>query len=389
MQELTITSIGGAFHMLLHRSFCPKVPAHQRGGFRRTSTDREQLEESVRNLKSPLIAALAAILTATPALAAELSALVVPVLPSVSLSIGGSEPAASYTVTLTNTSTSAGMNTARLVGATSVTAGTTGAKAVYKSSAGATCTPTNVDKTSIDCSVGALAVSASKTFTVTFTSPTSGSAIAFAWQAVFDNGTPPGNSNGDYGTQTIGLDPIDISKVVSDVPANVAVTFFTGSGIATPTDPWVTKVKVSSTTAASTALVDEAIIDCVRAPDLLDCRTTLLTIPGSTFGIPGARPLSQFLEITLLRDASTIGKGAKIDSAVVYYQKLETDAFQVVPDCTDTSYGLIPRAGLPCEDRGQRTAYPKRNTARTPVQAGYESDWKFVIYAFDNGRYNQ
>lgn len=143
----------------------------------------------MRSMRSAVFAALAALATATPAFAGEIDGEVNAVIPSVSLSIGGSEPAASYTVKLTNTSNASALNVARLIGTTSVDS--VGAKAMFKSAAGATCTTTNVDKTLIDCNAGGLALGASKTFTVTFTAPTAGTNIAFAWQAVFDNGTPP------------------------------------------------------------------------------------------------------------------------------------------------------------------------------------------------------
>lgn len=345
----------------------------------------------MRKLKSVLVATFASLVMATPALAGEIDATVDPVLTSVSLSVGDSQPAASYTVTLTNTSSSNALNTARLVGTTTVTGGT-GAKAVFRSSTLYPCAVTNADGTSIDCNVGSLALGESKTFTVTFTSPTSGTDIAFAWQAVFDNGTPPGNSNGDAGTTAILLDPIDATKVTSDLPANVAVTFFTGTGIATPADPWVTILKAPSGLQAVTATVVEDVSLSQCSADLLDCRTTTMTIE-TTFGTPGQRPLvdsvtgnSPFLQVTILRDASTIARGAKIDSAVLYYKhdpntpglgdRIESCAVDLT----------LPKAGVPCEDLAQRKAYAKKSTKNSPVPAGFEGDWKFIIYLHDNGR---
>jgi hypothetical protein len=74
----------------------------------------------------------------------------------------------------------------------------------------------------------------------------------------------------------------------------------------------------------------------------------------------------------------------------VYYRKLDTDPFQIVADCTDTSNGNLPQPGKPCEDRTQRKAYPSKNRPKDPpVPAGFEGDWQFVIYAVDNGKYNQ
>jgi hypothetical protein len=344
----------------------------------------------MHDLKSAAIAVFVAWVTTAPAFAGEIAGTVTSVIPSVSLSIGGSEPAASYSVTLTNTSNSGTLNVARLAGTTTVVGGSADAKAIFKSAAGASCATTNIGGTSVDCNVGSLALGESKTFTVTFKSPTSGTSIQFAWQAVFDNGTPPGNSNGEAGTASTGLDPIDSAKVVSDIPPNLAVTFFTGAGVATPSDPWVTIVKAPSVPLGTTATVVEDVAVSQCSPDLLDCRTTTMTIP-STFGTPGARPLvdaagnSPFLRVTILRDASTIAKGAKIDAAVLYY-KHDPDApglGDVIQSCDDLT---LPKAGVPCEDRSQRLEYPKKNTPKTPVTPGFESDWRFIIYLHDNGR---
>ena len=329
----------------------------------------------------------------TAAQAGEIFATVDTVFQPVSLSISGSEPVASYRVKVTNTSNSNTISRARLVGTTSVTNGGADARAVFKSATTYVCTTMNAENTSIDCAIGNLAPGqSSQEFTVTFTAPTSGDTIAFAWQAVFDQGVPPGNSNGEAGTSTIALAPIDSNSVKSDIPANIALTFFTGTGVATAQDTWVTRVKVPATSAAAIAeIVENAneLITCARAADLTTCSTSTLTIPGGTFGTAGARPLTQFLEITFLRDASTISNGAKLSSATIYYRQLPTDSALPVLSCTDTTYGALPQPGRPCEDRTQRKEFPRKNSARTPVEPGYERDWQFVIYAVGNGKYEQ
>jgi hypothetical protein len=177
------------------------------------------------------------------------------------------------------------------------------------------------------------------------------------------------------------------------------VTFFTGGGVATAVDNWVTKVKVPSTSNATTGVVDESVSPIPCAADLLTCSTSTLSIPGGTFGTASTVPLSQFLEITLLRDASTIAKGAKISSAKIFYDAPATPGdcgggpciypMQVL-SCTDTTWGTLPKQGIPCEDRTQRFAYPSKSRPKDPpVPAGFEGDWKFVIYAVDNGKYEQ
>jgi hypothetical protein len=93
------------------------------------------------------------------------------------------------------------------------------------------------------------------------------------------------------------------------------------------------------------------------------------------------------LKIWLVRDASTIAKGAKISSAKIYYTgsnppSLGFYPYQVLP-CTDTSYGPLPMPGIPCIK--SRTEFTKK-TAPTPDWVG---DWQFEIWAKDNGKYTQ
>lgn len=341
----------------------------------------------MHNVKSTLVATFFVLAANASANAAELSATVTPDQPSVSLSFGSSQPAASYTVTLKNESGSGSINNARFIGEITVVGANLSAE--FKSATGYACSVTNGAKTAIDCLVGALAPGqTSAPLTVTFTAPTAGTGLELAWQAVFDLGTPPGNSNGDSGTTSVGLNALDDSTVTSVVPKDLAVSFFTGTGIATAADPWVTKVKVPAGAQATTAVVEEEVLLSTCAADLLNCATSTLTIPSATFGSAGARPLSQFLEITLLRDQSTISKGAKIGSAVVYYKKDPNAEGLGVPvqSCADLT---LPMADTPCEDRTQRYAYARKSTGKAPVPAGYEGDWRFVIYAFDNGKYSQ
>jgi hypothetical protein len=335
----------------------------------------------------------------TPAKAGEiLLETIEPAFQPVSLSVGGSQPAATFRVIIKNFSTSNTVNRPRFVATSSVTQGAfpgtvvTNVTAEFSKSTNSTCTVTNVAKTSIDCALQSLAPQAQAEFTVTFIAPTDGSRIKLSWQVVFDQGTTPGNSNGDAGESYLELAQVDLNGVKSDVPANLALSFFSGTGMATATDPWVTKVKLPATDTATTATVAENlpqyVTSCAQAGDLTTCNTSTLTIPNATFGTPGTPPLSQFLEITLLRDASTISKSAKLSSAVVYYRQNPDDTMgKAVPSCE--SRPDLPKPGEPCEDVTQRTQFPKRNTGRTPVEPGYEGDWKFVIYANGNGRYDQ
>lgn len=326
----------------------------------------------------------------TSALAGEIAAVVDPAVPSVSLSTGTSVPAATYNVTVTNTGSSNTLNNPRFVGTTTVwktdpstnTAVVVDAKADFRSfasiNADINCFRTSADATSIECDLPPLAPNEYRSFEVTFNSPTAGEWIEFAWQPVFDLGAPPGNSNGDPGSTNIELDPILLDMVTSHIPGNIDVTFFTGYGVATKLDPWVTKVKVPAGSIKATAYVDELVNDGCPI-DLPGCSSSDLSILSATF--PGSG-----LEITLLRDQSTIANGAKIADAVIYYRHDSGDYIKVGP-CLDSPPN--PVSGVPCEDLSQRYAYPRKSSRRDPVPTDFLGDWRFVIYARDNGRYAQ
>lgn len=149
-----------------------------------------------------LFVAAVSVLGAAPVHAGEIDADVGYLASPVSLSVPGSQPVATYTVKLTNASASNVINNGRLVATTSVVGGATGAKATFKSASGATCT-VDMDGTRVDCSVGSLALTQSKEFTLTFYSPSSGTNIALAWDAVFDNGTPPGARTATRGPRAL------------------------------------------------------------------------------------------------------------------------------------------------------------------------------------------
>ena len=65
------------------------------------------------------------------------------------------------------------------------------------------------------------------------------------------------------------------------------------------------------------------------------------------------------------------------------YAPADTGLGLIVPACS--SDPTLPRSKEPCIE--SRTAYPTRNSKKTPVAAGFEGDWEFVIKAFDNGKY--
>ena len=326
----------------------------------------------------------------TPALAGEITAVVDPAVLSVSLSTGTSVPAATYKVKVTNTGSSNTLNNPRFVGTTTVwktdpstnTPVVVDAKADFRSfasiNADINCFRTSADATSIECDLPPLAPNEYRSFEVTFNSPTAGEWIQFAWQPVFDLGTPPGNSNGDPGWTKIELDPILLDMVTSHVPGNVAVTFFTGYGVATKQDPWVTIVKVPAGSTETTASVDEFLnVDCPVG--VTECSSSDLSIPLASF------TGTELLEITLRRDESTIPRGAKIADAVVYYKKDGALNYEIVPSCSSDS--SLPKANQPCEDLDKRKAYANKSSRRNPVEPDFLGDWEFVIKARDNGKY--
>lgn len=312
--------------------------------------------------------------------AGDLAATVTSVLQPVTWASANQPTFASYAITMTNTKPNA-ISGVRLIGTASVVNGTSTAQ-FYPASSDTHCTATNVQQTAVACSFGLLQPNAPVSFTVTFSAPTDGDQIAFAWSAVFDE-SGGGASDGSAGTTTTGLAPPNDAAVTSVVPQGGNVTFFTGSGsgIATPSDPWTTTVSVPTGAASTTATVAESSSNVTCAPDLLTCNITTLSIPGT---------FANLLVITLRRDASTIRNGAKISNARIFYDGATTpDPFVVYPlevlSCNDTTYGLVPRAGVPCIDT--RTAYPKKSTPKNPVPTGFEGDWEFIIKAVDNGQY--
>jgi len=345
--------------------------------------------------RTSLLLGLAFFVATTTSLAGELSASVVAaeidseLKPRpVSWSVGDSKPLASYKVILTNDSSSATKNNPRFV-ATAYAEDAGGnpvdAKVVFDADSENYCAADPLDATSIDCSLPALPPEiSSKEFTVSFVSPTAGSQIRLRWLAVFDNGESPGYSNGDDGNYFIPLIPRSDNSVTSYIPAGREVTVATGSGVATSSDTWVTKVNVPAGNNPTTANVDEAAneqVDC--PPGMTQCSTSNLQIPGTFQGL---------LEITLVRDSSTIPKGARIADAVVYYKKDGIDpttnepfTFKQVQPCADNP---APTAGEPCEYVKFRFAYPRKNSPKgTQWLSDFLGDWEFVIYAFDNGKY--
>lgn len=235
------------------------------------------------------------------------------------------------------------------------------------------------------------------TFTVTVRAPAAGHHISFAGTASWVECDDYKNrvQYGPLTTATTALSAPDPLAVSSYVPSGGG-KLYTGTNGGIPTSAASNTLSVTVTlptsAAATTASIVNKIADptCPRAPNLLDCSTSTLTIPG-TFAN---------LVITLRRDASTITRRAKIGNAIVYYDQPSHPApgipyagfgFQV-PACTDTTYGSLPRSGVPCIK--SRTAVYAPRTSKDRDEDCDPDDkskkllyWEFVILAVDNGRF--
>jgi hypothetical protein len=285
----------------------------------------------------------------------------------------------------------------------------------FSSADGASCTATGPgNPVRISCSLGQLRANASVPFTIFFIAPIQNGAttpdyVGFYGRVITAEGANKGNSpndsvdfwplpansqtpracagpsleNPDVPQPCVGVDlgTPQLSSVKSAVPKSGG-TVFTGEGaVATTVDPWTTTIVIPASGSITTADVFETINPSAIAPDLLNLSSSALTIPGEFAK----------LVITLRRDVSTLAKGAKISSAKIYYNnpshpdpRINYDGlgYLVLP-CSDTTWGALPQLGIPCLFK--RTAYTKR-TAPTP---DWEGDWEFIIYALDNGKYEQ
>lgn len=329
--------------------------------------------------------------------AGEMRTVVTPLSANVTYSIGGAtspprlDTFVGYSVAITNAGGNT-INNIRFTGTTSVT--DAAEAATFDSVEGGTCT-VSVDRKSIDCAIGQLSAGESRpAFAVFFKSPVKvvngnfdvngQDFVNFSGITFYGEGTgglpqsTPINSTEPWSAAAVALGTNNPTVVKSVVP-KAGGSFFTGDGaVATAVDTWTTSVKVPAAGAFTTALISETTGAPPLAPNLSDLSASDLTIPG------------QFakLVITLRRDATTILKGAKIDSAVIIYANPTNGGdprinypFTLLA-CTDTTYGVLPQIGIPCVNR--RIAYT-RKTAPTPA---WVDDWEFEVFALDNGRYS-
>ena len=312
--------------------------------------------------------------------AGEIEAVVGTLSPSVSWSVGDSKPVATYTVTLKNMSASNTINNGRLVATTTVSPATAGTQALYKSANGAIC-GVSLGGTRVDCSVDSLAPGQSKSFTLNFISPTAGNSIELAWDAVFDAGTPPGNSNGNSGTEIIALTGIAATGVLSAVPPNEEVAVYTGYlALPSSSDQFTTAIKVPNVnTKSSTASVVEADIsfelNCTNLRNFKRCFSSSIDIPDVI--VPWSP--TDYLTFTLSIDKSNFRGGAKIDKTLIRYTEDGGVSYVTVQFCSVDQNGPVPNKdqnGLcttPCIKKAND--YSSR---KSPLGGWYGFQWEII-----------
>lgn len=371
-----------------------------------TSSFRKEFERAAvlqpRDFRVALVGLVASLGLVGLAHAGELDAVVDEVIQPVSLAVSNSKPAAVYTVSKLENTGNATLTRVRFVATIEVRDESGGVltdtDARFNRSSAYGCVSTNTAGTAIECAIGSLAPKPAPQalpFSLIFDSPTVPATgplpkfLVLKWQAVFDQGSVPGNSNGASGERAITLAPIDPNSVASEVPAGLDLTLFTGTGVATSADNWVTQVVVPGNgSGTSKAAISETVVAGGCAGNLTTCSTSQLSIPG-TFS-------TTVLKIFLIRDASTIAKGAKIGSARIYYTNPTVPdnrisylppGYEVLP-CTDTTWGVLPQAGIPCIKSRFEYPTPKKGPKGAPADEN-AGDWRFEIWANDNGRYTQ
>lgn len=373
------------------------------------------LGEFLQHAALPAVVALAGAAAAGPALAQssttpKMSVTASTVAPLVTYSRSGLPTYAAWSITLTNISG----NTINNISATVATAvGTTALPVVFVYADGAACGPQASDGT-VPCSIGSFVAGQAQTFLVYFQTPaltpTTPSSDAINLSATVNYGEGTNDSTGaSHPDQVVATSQAALGTVVYDniktvVPKKIGtqtvLAMVTGSGVATPSDPWTTTVSLPlldsyGTLTAQTASIDEfprndgsEPVTGSCSPYANGCRVTQLYIPGYS----ATTSAQGYIQITLRRDASTIvnptgGGKAKITDLYLCYFKDGTTGTQNcdasspnrVPMCSDV--GGAPSPGQPCI--WSRKIY-KNNEGPT---RDYDGDAEYIIRARDNGRY--
>lgn len=263
---------------------------------------------------------------------------------------------------------------------------------------------TGLGTTTLSCDLGdsSAADQPITDFSVTVTAPASGSNVSLASTvSYFEDGQTeiaifPS-------VDTVLSDPALHPDFVQTFVPPAGATFFTGTNDGQPSPgngkTWAAKVTVSKSLNGVAGTVQNAINGdpyCPRAANLLDCSSSEITVPGF---------FPNELTFVLRRDASTIIGNGKIANAIVYYDPtghvgaggINYASYQFqVPACTDTTYGTLPKAGIPCVQ--ERNAWFQYKDGAKAKDDGHGSStgndknskllyWEFMIRAVDNGRF--
>ena len=283
---------------------------------------------------------------------------------------------AGYRVDLSNT-TSSTLNLGKFIASTSV-AGGDGSSAPFAtpafvlSSSNATTKCTLTTATSVSCDVGTVNPGGSVTFYLVVNTPTAGTAISLNWVSGYGMG--PGNSSS--GTATTVLEAVNDSKVSGFVAGTFAL--LATATTPTPTDRMVSSLRVDpAANAGIQASVFERETNGTYAWDVSVTRSD-----GTKASVGDG--LSDYLQITLKRDASTV-KGSIKNAVIVYYYLTESgvESSWTLLSCDQMSGG-VPVKDKPCiQDRAEYT----RKQALALGDPELVGDWVFIILAFDNGRF--
>lgn len=322
---------------------------------------------------------------ATPALAHTVTIALDSDPNSVSVSRTGVNFFVSYKVTVTNKN-----NTGYyydFIARTTVTPAASPTATFAPASSDPSCAIYNNDPTLIKCAQLWLPKRSSKSFTVTFKSPTAGTNLNFnvkAYSPQYGNGYKYGEKSINTPLITTPID--DINTGFETFVTEQGGLFYTGSvgngcgsipgSWPTATDPFTTTLFVPTIDFTTTAKVKEA-------QELNSCSGLYTGCFESNLTIPSAPAAFASLNIYLRIGPTGIAPGALISSAVLKYAKdplLPLNTIDV-QSCADTGG---PTSGNPCIR--SRRAYGL--TFPTPSStSACNGVWEFLVEAVDNGLY--
>jgi hypothetical protein len=261
--------------------------------------------------------------------------------------------------------------------------------ATLYSSSGVSCT-TSADPTLIACTRTKIGPNQTKTFKVTFKTPSAGTNLRFTLTAL--------SGGRKYGEGYVNTELITLPEEQSIVSFNTLVptsggTFFTGfkgagaspppGGVATTEDPWTTTVVVPGIVNATTANASETIPPAGSVPPgsiclpgnyvYVSCFATTLTIPGLVYPSGSATP---YITIYVRIDYLQVGGVGDIATAPLWYEKTPGSGYIQLVACGAAG----PSPGTPCIANRKVYAYNDPNIE-------FRNDWEFEVHAVDNGRY--